>query len=187
MWKWGRGVRQKNKTKQKTWHDRTHGEKRPVSWPWKKVINHAHAENYHTQTKRKKNNHFPWNHIKRRRTGLWIWSNETSLLLYNAKLIFVPFHFSGLYDVSDVVTCALVRVGSKQGDIFSLWMVLASPGQICQLDWHWWSHSWFGPRSGWGGVPGQGGVFMCGATLGPVPLCRVCGAGRLGKQEVVAA
>lgn len=51
MWNGGRWRGEEEK--QKGWHDKTRREEgeKTVSWPWKRVINHAHAENDHTTCK----------------------------------------------------------------------------------------------------------------------------------------
>lgn len=50
MWKVGRGRKKKGT---QGWQHRTHREEgeKIVSWPWKKEINHAHAETNHTTHK----------------------------------------------------------------------------------------------------------------------------------------
>ncbi len=82
------------------------------------------------------------------------------------------------------LTCALVRVGSRRRAGLCLpWMVVAVPGQTCQLSWHQCSDSWFRTRSGRQPCKCVCECVWCYLSWGRLVCSRWYG--RLGKQEIV--
>lgn len=112
----------------------------------------------------------------------------------------IPFHIFLQWTIlpfTAVVCCHFSEVvsahmGSGQGWqqagswIVLPWMVVAVPGQTCQLGWHQCSDSWFGTRSGRQRCKCVCVCFRvwCYLSRGRL-VCRVGGTQRLGKQEIV--
>lgn len=111
--------------------------------------------------------------------------HHVSYLLYSGTPS--SFHRGGCCHVSEVVSAHMCSgEGWQQAGSWIVlpWMVVAVPGQSCQLDWHQCSDSWFETRSGRQFCECVCFRLWCYLSSGPAAV-QSWWYGRLGKQEIV--